>query len=590
MMKESSDSQPLARFFSSTLSAPFSSVTQTSLFEMAPISDCSELLGTASQLASFDPEILVCIERDLDTHALEKKRKRWEHQRWIEEQSDALIDLPEPDVDGIKLSAGRPRMHPLAVFAFLLLRGWLGGARDSRFELILRESISLQIFLHNLGQSMPGASTIEENLNALGNETRERIHKAQLSLALTEGLDDFESLRIDSTHCASASAYPTDSGTLTKLVCRLCSMAGNLARIGLPALIESESSLIEALAEEIRKLNYRIGTLTSSSAIQTEKSERQQQQQTGGHETATGGDGLEGGGAQTPEKQVVSPKKKSAKTKLRRELYEELYGKSQSALGMLAPIVNTIRELITAEADTSSPQAREQREQWQSIIETDVQAVLAVIEQSRRRVCEGKKPSAKTKMPLSVSDPSASFIEKGGWERVFGYRPQCGFSAGGLVTVLLVPEGNQSDQSQLSQAVNESIANTGVTPSVVTVDDGYTGESEWIKVQEVGVEVVSFSGARGKALLGEERWDDQRYVQARRDRNGAESGISVLKDKVRFGQLSCVGIEAVRREQLEKVLAVNALKLVALRKRKYEKETSATWLEGLPGKRGRKVA
>jgi hypothetical protein len=299
---------------------------------------------------------------------------------------------------------------------------------------------------------------------------------------------------------------------------------------------------------------------------------------------------LEGGGAQTPEKQVVSPKKKSAKTKLRRELYEELYGKSQSALGMLAPIVNTIRELITAEADTSSPQAREQREQWQSIIETDVQAVLAVIEQSRRRVCEGKKPSAKTKMPLSVSDPSASFIEKGGWERVFGYRPQCGFSAGGLVTVLLVPEGNQSDQSQLSQAVNESIANTGVTPSVVTVDDGYTGESEWIKVQEVGVEVVSFSGARGKALLGEERWDDQRYVQARRDRNGAESGISVLKDKVRFGQLSCVGIEAVRREQLEKVLAVNALKLVALRKRKYEKETSATWLEGLPGKRGRKVA
>ena len=259
-------------------------------------------------------------------------------------------------------------MHPLAVFGFLLLRGWLGGAKDSRFELILRESVSLQIFLHNLGQPMPGASTIEENLNALSNETRERIHKAQLSLALTEGLDDFESLRIDSTHCASASAYPTDSGTLTKLVCRLCAMVGNVVRIDLPALIESESNLIEASAEAIRKLNYRIGALTSSSAIQAEKSEQQQQQQpTGEHAEAIGGDGLECAGAQTLEKQGTSAKKESAKTELRRELYEELYGESQSVLEMLAPIVNTIREQITVEADTSSPQTREKREQWQSI-------------------------------------------------------------------------------------------------------------------------------------------------------------------------------------------------------------------------------
>ena len=65
-----------------------------------------------------------------------------------------------------------------------------------------------------------------------------------------------------------------------------------------------------------------------------------------------------------------------------------------------------------------------------------------------------------------------------------------------------------------------------------------TGEGEWINVKEAGVQVVSFSGARGKELLGEENWEHERYKQARRDRNGAESGISVLKDKVRFGQLS----------------------------------------------------
>jgi hypothetical protein len=122
------------------------------------------------------------------------------------------------------------------------------------------------------------------------------------------------------------------------------------------------------------------------------------------------------------------------------------------------------------------------------------------------------------------------------------------------------------------------------------VDDGYTGASELIKVKEAGVEVVSFSGARGRVLLGEEMWEDERYVQARRDRNGAESGISVLKDKVRFGQLSRTGIEAVRAEQLEKMLTVNALKIVELRKRKYEREQSARWSQGLPGKGKREVA
>lgn len=521
------------------------------------------------------------IERDLDAHALDKKRKRWEHQRWIEEQSGALIDLPPRDMGKLRLAAGRPRMHPLAVLGFLLLRGWLGGAKDSRFELVLRESVSLQIFLHNLGQPLPATSTIEENLNALGDETRGRIHRAGLGLALGEGLDDLEGLRLDSTHCASASAYPTDSGTLTKLVCRTCSRMGNLGRIGLPALARGETGPIGDAADEMRKLNYRICTLTSSSAMGAERAARQEGPQSGGDR---------GGGSEveTPGKQGSAAKGESAKTRLRRELYEELYARAQAVLEMLAPLVGAVEKLIAARP--CSPGMRERRERWQSAMGDDVQAAAAVIEQSRRRVCEGKRPSAKTKMPLSVSDPSASFIEKGGWERVFGYRPQCGFSTGGLVTVLVVPEGNQSDQSQLSQVVDEAIANTGVVPGVVTVDDGYTGGAELIRVEGAGVEVVSFSGARGRALLGEERWGDERYIQARRDRNGAESGISVLKDKVGFGQLARAGIGGVRAEQLEKVLAANALKIVALRKRKYEREQLASWSGGMPGDGKREVA
>jgi len=264
----------------------------------------------------------VNIERDLDTYALEKKRKRWEHQRWIEEQTGALIDLPPADMSKLQLEEGRPRMHPLAVLSFLLFRGWLGGGKDARFEVMLRESVSLHIFLTNLGQPFPGTSTIEENLNALCIETRVIILKAELALAFEEKLEDFESLRIDSTHCASASAYPTDSGTLTKLLCRLCSRMQKLERIALPACDPSQGTQLGEWSEEMRQLNYRICTLTSSSAIEAEKAEERERLESGeqnGKETERD--------EQKTEKQAVGSQKESAKTKLRRELYCELYTK-----------------------------------------------------------------------------------------------------------------------------------------------------------------------------------------------------------------------------------------------------------------------
>lgn len=591
MNKSSFDSQTSARHLGATFAAPLAPSPQGALFEMAPDSECSDLLITASQLASFDPGILAGIERDLNAHAIEKKRIRWEHRRWIEDQSQELIDLPMEDMSMLKLEAGRPRMHPLAVLGFLFLRGWLGGAKHSRFEVILRESISLRIFLHNLNQSLPGGSTIEENLNALSDATRERIHKAQLALALEEGLDDFAGLRIDSTHCASASAYPTDSGTLTKLVCRLCARMQNLKPIDLPALAGDQLDMLEEARKETQVLNYRICTLTSSSALQAEKAEQEERERLRGEHGASECDAAPES-PQTPEKQAPDasdePRKESPKTRLRRELYQELYAMSLVTVEMLVPMLSLVTEQMSQ--SQSNPQTQGRREAWLAAVEEDLQAVAAVIEQSQRRVCEGKKPGAKTGMPLSVSDPSASFIEKGGWERVFGYRPQCGFSGNGLITALLIPEGNVSDQIQLWAVVNKSIENTTVIPRSVTVDDGYTGASELIKVKDAGVEVVSFSGARGRVLLGEETWKDERYVQARRDRNGAESGISVLKEKVEFGQLSRTGIEAVRAEQLEKVLTVNALKIVELRKRQYEKEQRASWSQGMVGKGKREVA
>lgn len=533
---------------------PASGLRQAALFEIAPSSEIADLIGLAIDLARFEPGLLRAIVRDLEAHALRKKGERAEHQRWVEEQTGTLIETPAGHKEvGPSLEAGRPRMQPLCVLTFLLLRGWLGGCKDERFQTVVQESLSLRIFLENMGQALPSGSTLNENLNAISNETRQRIHRAELALVLDEELDDFEMMRIDSTDARSASAYPTDSGTITKLLCRMCTRLERLDRLGLAQHAISEMSGKRA---DLRKLNYQIGTLTSSSAKQAERTAREAD--------------AEPDPVDPPKNRGKTESQPSAKQRLRRELYEKLYELVEELLPEIEALFLQARNQFGLQS--CPPRQRQRQEQFVKDFSEDLESVGRGIEQSRRRICEGKRPNAQGKMPLSVSDPSASFIEKGSWERTFGYRPQLSFSATNLVTAIIVPSGNASDQSQLVATIEQSIANTGIVPRVVSVDDGYTGATQLEESLALGVEVVSFSGARGKQLLGTEKWESEPYAEARKARNGAESGIYVLKKKVGFEQLAASGQERVRGEQYEKVLACNAFKIVTLRGRKRERE------------------
>ena len=100
-----------------------------SVHEVAPDSDFADLISLASQLASFAPQLLDLITADLDGHALEKKKRRVDHERWRVEKTCELIGVPPDPTVEPRLCGGRPRMSPLCSLTFLLLRGWLGGTR-----------------------------------------------------------------------------------------------------------------------------------------------------------------------------------------------------------------------------------------------------------------------------------------------------------------------------------------------------------------------------------------------------------------------------------------------------------------------------
>ena len=120
-------------------------------------------------------------------------------------------------------------------------------------------------------------------------------------------------------------------------------------------------------------------------------------------------------------------------------------------------------------------------------------------------------------------------------------------------------------------AIAESIKRTGVVAELVSTDDGYASKNGHDELLCMGVKVVSISGAKGKKLTTQEDWDSEVYRDARRCRSAVESLMFTIKYGFDFGELSRRGIEAVREELLEKVLAYNFCRSILMRKRRQEK-------------------
>jgi hypothetical protein len=101
-----------------------------------PDTDFRDFLDEVDELVGFAPEIVTEIEKNLDTHALKKKRLRLADRKFFESQTG---DLPELDIternmpaEDLDLAVGRPRMSGYAVYLFLMLHGFLGSLTSKK--------------------------------------------------------------------------------------------------------------------------------------------------------------------------------------------------------------------------------------------------------------------------------------------------------------------------------------------------------------------------------------------------------------------------------------------------------------------------
>ena len=494
----------------------------SNLFLPVPDTDFRDFLDEVAQLLRFAPAIITAIEGDLDAHAREKKRLRLEDRKFFESQTD---DLPELELEqtaalgeDLTLGVGRPRMPAEAVYVFLMLRGFLGSLSTKQSRRFLRESMSLYGWLQSRGLAMPGVSTILDNLNVISHRTRELIFDRQIARVLGEGLDDFKTLTIDSTSVKANSSWPNDAKILTGLLMRVDRLGQKLDVFGLKTF---RQGWVPRWLEEMDKLEFQICLVAG---------------------------------------------KANSKAKLKQG-YRQLLRRGKKALAALQAEFERFEQVL--DIDTLAPSRRVLLLRVIAQIRTDLSDAQRVIEYASDRVFhEKKRPS--TEKVLSLSDDSAAYIKKGNRNPMIGYKPQLVRSENGFVTSLLVPEGNAADAIKLVPAIADSIQRTSVVADLVSTDDGYASAKGRDALRQMGIADVSISGAKGKKLTTLEDWESETYRDARRCRSAVESLMFTIKDGFAFGELGRRGIDAVRAELLEKVLAYNCCRSILLRQRQRE--------------------
>ncbi len=492
------------------------------LFLPAPDTDFRDFLDEVAELSRFAPEIIAAIESDLDAHAREKKKLRLEDRKFFESRT---ADLPVPEVESSEISSaalplgvGRPRMPAEAVYMFLMLRGFLGSLSSQQSRRFLSESMNLYTWLQSRGLQMPGISTILDNLNVIRHQTRQLIFDRQIARVLGDGLEDFRSLTLDSTSVKANSSWPTDARILTGLLARVNRLGQQLDAFGLENF---RQGWVPRWLEEMDKLEFQLCLVAG---------------------------------------------KANSKIKLKQH-YRQLLRKGKSAFAALGTQFERVEKEI--QLDALAPSRRAILLRITEQIRSDLSDAGRVIEYARDRVFH-EKTLPSTEKVLSLSDGSAAYITKGSRTAVIGYKPQLVRSENGFVASLLVPEGNAADSINLVPAISDAIKRTGVTAGLVSTDDGYASAQGRDALHAMGVATVSISGAKGKRLTALEDWESEPYRDARRCRSAVESLMFTIKNRFTFGELGRRGIEAVRDELLEKVIAYNCCRSILIQQRKRE--------------------
>jgi len=180
-----------------------------------------------------------------------------------------------------------------------------------------------------------------------------------------------------------------------------------------------------------------------------------------------------------------------------------------------------------------------------------------VIDQTERRVLNGESVPAQEKI-VSIFEPHTDIIVKDRRETLYGHKICLTSGASGLVTDVVVEEGNPADSTLAVRMVERQRAIYGKAPRQVSFDGGFTSKDNLATIKALGVEDVAFS-KRGTLQITEMVKSSWVYRGLRNFRAGIEGTISFLKRVFGLDRCTWSGFDSFKAYVCGSVLACNLL-------------------------------
>jgi hypothetical protein len=478
-------------------------------------------------LGQFDPSILDSLQADIDRAAKESKKVRLMDELWREAALPRLpsfMDTFEPsdfdsvDAGSFALAVGRPRAISAEVLLVLVVV-------DGVFSLTSRDGyerlVGSEVFQAVAGDEPgPARSTVGKYLELVSPETHERLHRALYRMVRCEELDTFTELTVDSTAVEANTSWPSESALICGFLSRIHRLLGRQTQY---TGVGYESKLADRWLKQMTALHRAISLLPS----------------------------------------------RPGAVRQRRTLYSRLLVLAEKTQQKLRELLEGRREEMTR--CCIRPTFRLRVNAMLRRIEEDFDEAGKAMASARQRVLHAQAVPASEKV-FSLADPDAYMIVKGQRDPIVGYKPQLGRSAEGFISCFEVTRGNPADSERLLPMLAAHIAATGQCPAAVSTDDGYSCMANLNGLTDAGVEVVSFSGAKGRNVLGDEIYHIDACGLLRSERSAVESLMFTFEHKLGMRRFCRRGLAGVQKDLSAAVLAYNLWRVGFVRKAKSQQQ------------------
>ena len=180
-----------------------------------------------------------------------------------------------------------------------------------------------------------------------------------------------------------------------------------------------------------------------------------------------------------------------------------------------------------------------------------------VIDQTERRVLSGEKLRPEEKL-VSIFEPHTDIIVKDRRETYYGHKLAITGGASGLLTDLVIEDGNPADSTIAERMIARQEDIYGRVPRQAAFDGGFASKSNLASIKELGVKDVMFSKKRGLKVsdMTKSTWV---YKRLRDFRAGIEGMISFLKRSLGLTRCTWRGLASFKAYAWSSVVTANLL-------------------------------